>query len=218
MGPPGAGKGTQAKRLAGDLGGPHISTGDLFRSEIAAGTPIGREIERGLKAGRYAPDEVVLKMIADRLAKADCAVGFVLDGFPRTLPQAEGLDRLLKAAGRAIDTVVFLDTPFDVIRRRASERRLCSNPACQEVYSVSARPPKVADVCDRCGGPVVQRPDDRPEAVELRLSEFSKKTAPVADYYTGLGLLTRVDGTAEPDAVYERIRELLGRSGQSGGR
>lgn len=218
MGPPGTGKGTQARRLSLELGVPHISTGDLFRGEIAAGTPLGKEVERGLQQGRYAPDEIVLQMISNRLAQADCAVGFVFDGFPRTVPQAESLDRLLSAAGRTIDSVLYLDTPFDEIRRRASERRVCSKPDCQEVYGVQSRPPKVEGVCDRCGSPVVQRPDDRPETVEKRLSEFQKKTAAVADYYKARDLLRSVDGTAAPDAVFERIRVLLGRPSRTDGR
>jgi adenylate kinase len=217
MGPPGAGKGTQAKRLAAERGLTHVSSGDLFRGEVAAGTELGRELDRLLRAGRYVPDDLVQRIIEGRLSAPDCAAGFVLDGFPRTVPQAEALDGLLSRTGAGVDRVIYLDTPDEVIRRRAEGRRVCSNPACQAPYGLAGPRPAVEGVCDKCGSPLVRRSDDEPAVVERRLSEFHEKTAPVAAYYTARDLLTRVDGTAAPDAVAAQMSRLLSRPTGSGG-
>lgn len=217
MGPPGAGKGTQAKRLATERSVPHVSSGDLFRGEVAAGTELGRQVDRLLRSGRYVPDDLVLRIIERRLSAPDCAAGFVLDGFPRTAAQAEALDGLLDRMGTSLDRVIYLDTPDDVIRRRAEGRRVCSNPTCQAPYSLTGPRPTVEGVCDKCGSPVIRRSDDEPAVVERRLSEFHEKTAPVAAYYTNRQMLTRVDGTAAPDAVASQISRLLSRPSGSGG-
>jgi adenylate kinase len=209
LGPPGSGKGTQARVIAARFGVPHVSTGDLLRAEKAAGTPIGREAEARAEKGLFLPDADIVALLTRRLLAEDCRSGFVLDGFPRTVAQGEALDAWLAERGLRLDGVLFLDLPFDVIRRRAGNRRNCSNPSCQATYSLSARPPAKPGVCDLCGSPLIQRPDDRAEVVETRLTEYAAKTAPLVPFYEARGLLRTVPADLGIDEVAARVAEAL---------
>ncbi len=201
LGKQGAGKGTQAVRIARHFGVPHISTGDMFRAAAAAGTPFGLKAKEYMKRGELVPDDVVIGVVAERLAKDDAQDhGFVLDGFPRTRVQAEELQRLLGPGG--LDAAVDIDVPTDVVIDRISGRRVCAT--CGTTYHVSA-PPKVPWVCDKDGGDVVQREDDTPQAVTKRLELYEKDTRPLLDFYDGLGLLVTVDGVGDPDEVFDRV-------------
>ena len=207
LGKQGAGKGTQAVRIAGHYGVPHISTGDMFRAAVAAGSPFGLKANEYMKRGELVPDDVVIGVVAERLAKDDAVNdGFVLDGFPRTKIQAEELQRLLGPDG--LDAAVDIDVPTDTVIERISGRRVCST--CGTPYHVTA-PPKVDWVCDKDGGEVVQREDDTPEAVTKRLELYEKATRPLLDYYEGLGLLVTIDGVGDPDEVFGRVIEGLPR-------
>lgn len=203
LGPPGAGKGTQAAALARALGIPHLSTGDLLRAAVAAKTPLGVEADRFMREGKLVPDELVLKILEERLAQPDAKAGYLLDGFPRTLAQAETLDRKT-----AVDVVVSFEIPSEEVVRRLSERRWC--PTCQSVYNLSTQPPKRAGLCDRDGTELLQRPDDRPEAVRTRLKVFADQTAPLLDYYRARGLLRTVDASGSPEVVARRVRAAVG--------
>jgi adenylate kinase len=198
LGPPGAGKGTQAARLAKDLGVPHLSTGDLLRAAVAAQTPLGREAQGHMVAGRLVPDDLVLKILNERLAHPDARTGFILDGFPRNLAQAEKLEMITP-----LDIVLSFDLPANSLVERLSGRRLC--PACQSVYNVATQPPKVPGRCDRDGTPLIQRPDDRPEAISTRLAVYVEQTAPLLGYYRKAGLLCPVDATGTPEEVAARV-------------
>jgi len=201
LGKQGAGKGTQAVRIAGHFGAPHISTGDMFRAAAAAGTPFGRKAQEFMKRGELVPDDVVIGVVAERLAKEDAVDhGFVLDGFPRTKVQAEELRRLLGPDG--LDASVDIDVPTEVVLKRISGRRVCRT--CGTTYHVD-HPPKVNWTCDKDGGEVVQREDDQPEAVRRRLELYERDTRPLLDYYEELGLLATVDGAGDPDGVFDRI-------------
>jgi adenylate kinase len=201
LGKQGAGKGTQAVRIARHYDVPHISTGDMFRAAAAAGTPFGLRAKEYMKRGELVPDDVVIGVVAERLAKDDAQEqGFVLDGFPRTRVQAEELQRLLGPGG--LDAAVDIDVPTEVVIDRISGRRVCAT--CGTTYHVGA-PPKVPWVCDKDGGDVVQREDDTPEAVTKRLQLYEKATRPLLDFYDGLGLLVTVDGVGDPDGVFDRV-------------
>ena len=201
LGKQGAGKGTQAVRIARHYGVPHISTGDMFRAAAAAGTSFGLRANEYMTRGELVPDDVVIGVVAERLAKDDAQDrGFVLDGFPRTRVQAEELQRLLGPSG--LDAAVDIDVPTDVVIDRISGRRVCST--CGATYHVNA-PPKTPWVCDKDGGDVVQREDDTPEAVTKRLELYEKDTRPLLDFYDGLGLLVTVDGVGDPDHVFDRL-------------
>lgn len=201
LGKQGAGKGTQAVRIAGHYGVPHISTGDMFRAAAAAGTPFGLKAQEFMKRGELVPDDVVIGVVAERLAKDDAQDhGFVLDGFPRTRVQAEELQRLLGPGG--LDAAVDIDVPTEVVIERISGRRVCRT--CGATYHVNA-PPRVDWTCDKDGGEVVQREDDTQEAVEKRLELYEKDTRPLLDFYEGLGLLVTIDGVGDPDAVFDRV-------------
>ncbi|MGP8076856.1 MAG: adenylate kinase [Thermoplasmata archaeon] len=202
LGPPGAGKGTQAAQLARELGVPHLSTGDLLRGAVAARTPLGLEAESHMRAGRLVPDELVLKILHERLSQPDAREGYLLDGFPRNLAQAEALGKFAE-----LDRVVSFDISPDLLVRRLSERRVC--PTCQSVYNLSSKPPRVPDRCDSDGSSLVQRPDDRPEAVTTRLRVYVEQTAPLLDYYGQRHLLRAVDASGSPDEVAERVRRAL---------
>ena len=205
LGPPGAGKGTQAADLARELGVPHLSTGDLLRREVAAGTPLGREAERYMKAGRLVPDELVLRMLRERLARPDAARGFLLDGFPRTVPQAEALEAIAP-----IDRVVSFEIDPAVLIQRLSDRRVC--PVCQAVYNLATQPPKVPGRCDRDGAELVHRPDDRPEAIQVRLEVYARQTAPLIDFYRARGTLRPIDASGTPAEVGARVRDAIARA------
>ena len=203
LGKQGAGKGTQAVRIARHYGVPHISTGDMFRAAVAAGTSFGLRAKEYMERGELVPDDVVIGVVAERLAKDDAVDdGFVLDGFPRTRVQAEELGRLLGPAG--LDAAVDIAVPTEVVLDRISGRRVCKT--CGATYHL-AHPPRVLWVCDRDGGEVVQRDDDKPEAVKRRLELYEKDTRPLLDFYDGLGLLVTVDGVGDPDTVFDRIVE-----------
>jgi adenylate kinase len=203
VGPPGAGKGTQAARLLERLGTPHISTGDMFRAAVKAGTPLGQEAERYMKLGQLVPDAVTIGLVRERIAQPDCAVGFLLDGFPRTTPQAEALEAALQADGVAIDAVAVLDVPDDLIVERITGRR--TDPETGRIYHLRFDPPP-ADVAGR----VVQRKDDTEEACRTRLALYHEQTAPLVTFYGDSGRMKRVDGVGTPDEVTARLMAALG--------
>ena len=208
FGPPGAGKGTQARRLTESLGIPQISTGDILRQAKAEGTPMGQKAASYMNAGKLVPDEVVVGIVEERLEKDDAEGGWILDGFPRTLPQAEALDAMLDRRGEAIDRVLSLEVPDEPIVARLSGRRSC--PECKAGYHVTFDPPTQAGICNECGAALIQRDDDRAEAIRERLKTFHDQTAPLTQYYENKGLLARVDGEGGIDEVTHRIQSALG--------
>ncbi len=207
LGPPGAGKGTQAKMLVGAYGIPHISTGDMFRDHIARDTELGKKVKAITAAGQLVPDEVTNALVKDRLSRPDVAPGFILDGYPRTVPQAEYLDGLLRSLGRRLDRVVSYEVPEETVVERISGRRSC--PKCGAVYHVSQNPPAKDGFCDREGAGLVQRPDDRPENVRVRLSEYASKTEPLKRFYKEKGLLSEVEGVGTTDGILAATRRVL---------
>ena len=207
IGPPGSGKGTQAKRLAGRFGIPHISTGDMLREAVAEGTDLGKKADAIMKSGALVPDDVMIGMIRERLGKSDAKKGFILDGFPRTLPQAEKLEALVSGNGSDKLRVLQLLVPDEAIVKRIALRRTCAQ--CGAIYHLENQPPKVSGVCDRCKGELIARPDDNETAVRKRLDAFHKQTAPVADYYRTKNVLKTVDGIGPVDEVFERIERSL---------
>jgi adenylate kinase len=202
LGPPGAGKGTQAARTSRELGIPHLSTGDLLRAAVAARTPLGLEAEGHMSAGRLVPDEIVLRILNDRLAAPDARAGFLLDGFPRNLAQAEKLEAITP-----VDVVVAFELPAAQLVERLSGRRVC--PTCQSVYNLASSPPRVAGRCDRDGAELVQRPDDRPEAIRTRLAVYAEQTAPLLEHYRRAGRLRELDATGTPDQVANRLNGIV---------
>jgi adenylate kinase len=208
LGPPGAGKGTQARELAAELGVPQVATGDMLRDALARKTPLGLEAKRYMDAGALVPDEVVIGLIAERLREPDAERGFILDGFPRTIPQAEGLDRLLKDLGQGLDRVVYFDVSERELLRRLTGRRSC--PRCQATFHLVSAPPRVEGRCDRCGSELVQREDDREATVRKRLEVYARQTAPLLDYYRDRHLLVSVTGEGDITAVRRAIRDAAG--------
>ncbi|KDN84766.1 MULTISPECIES: adenylate kinase [Kitasatospora] len=208
VGPPGAGKGTQAHVLAKTLSIPHISTGDLFRANISQGTPLGVEAKSYMDAGRLVPDEVTIGMAKDRMLQPDAAKGFLLDGFPRNLGQAEALDAFLAEQGIALDGVLDLEVSEDEVVKRIAGRRLCRNDGAH-VFHVVYNPPKTEGVCDECGGELYQRSDDTEEAVRVRLEEYHSKTEPIIGYYQEQGLLVTIPALGKVDEVTERAVAAL---------
>lgn len=208
LGPPGAGKGTQAQRLAERHGTVQLSTGDMLRAAVAAETPVGLKAKSIMEAGRLVPDEVVVGIISDRLDEPDVKAGFVLDGFPRTLPQADALERLLEDKGLPLDAVVLLTVDDEALIERVSGRFICAN--CGELYHDTYRPTAQSGVCDRCGSTEFKRrPDDNPETMRTRLGAYYKETAPLVGYYYAKGLLRTVDGMAEVDEVTQSVEGAL---------
>jgi adenylate kinase len=207
LGAPGAGKGTVAKRLTQLDGSVQISTGDILRGAVAAGSELGKKAEAFMKAGDLVPDDLIMGIMEERLQEPDCANGFLLDGFPRTIPQAEALKELLKRINVSLDFAVEIDVPRDVILDRLTTRRTCAD--CGAIYNVKSMPPKVEGVCDKCGGKVVQRDDETEEAISNRLDVYNEKTAPLVDFYKNEGMLLTVSAT-ESDAVVEAIQDRLG--------
>ena len=206
FGPPGAGKGTQAKRLVELYGIPQLSTGDMLREHVKNATSLGLQVDHVMKSGGLVSDAIVIEMIAERTSREDCARGFLLDGFPRTTAQGTALDKMLASRGEKIDVVVGIDCPDDVVRDRAIYRRSCSS--CGTIYHLQSMPPKTANKCDRCGHKgLTHRPDDTLEAVNKRLIKFHAETAPVRALYASI--LKSVDGTAAPDVVTKSIRAIL---------
>ena len=208
LGAPGAGKGTQAKMIADRYGVPHVSTGDIFRANIKEGTELGKEAKTYMDKGLLVPDELTVKILLDRVAKDDCKNGYVLDGFPRTIPQAEVLDKALAELGDAIDYAIDVDVPDENIVNRMSGRRACL--ACGATYHIEHIPPKQEGVCDRCGKELVLRDDDKPETVKKRLGVYHEQTQPLIDFYTKKGILKTVDGTADMKDVFAAITAILG--------
>lgn len=208
LGAPGAGKGTQAKLIAEKYGVPHISTGDIFRANIKNGTELGKEAKEYMDKGLLVPDELTVRLLLDRVAQVDCKNGYVLDGFPRTIPQAEVLDKELTKLGDSVDFAVDVDVPDENIIRRMSGRRACLN--CGATYHIVNIPPKKEGTCDVCGSELVLRDDDQPETVKNRLKVYHEQTQPLIEYYTGKGVLRTVDGTLPMEEVFDAIVKILG--------
>jgi adenylate kinase len=207
LGPPGAGKGTQADLLAARLGVPKISTGDLFREEISRGSPLGDEVAQFINSGQLVPDATTLRVLEGRLGRSDASGGAVFDGFPRTIGQAEALDKILTASGRRLERVIDVDVPTEEIVQRVAGRLICRR--CHATYHELFAPPKVPGVCDRCGGELYRRPDDQPEAIRTRLRVYGEQTAPLIDYYRQHGLLVSVNGAQPRDEVTSALLSAL---------
>lgn len=208
LGAPGAGKGTQAKMIADKYQIPHISTGDIFRANIKNGTELGKEAKKYMDQGLLVPDELTVKILLDRVAQPDCANGYVLDGFPRTIPQAEVLDKALTELNDKIDYAINIDVPDENIVKRMSGRRACV--ACGATYHIEHIPPKKEGVCDKCGETLILRDDDKPETVLNRLKVYHDQTQPLIDFYTKKGVLKSVDGTVDMQDVFASIVAILG--------
>ncbi|MEV6106272.1 adenylate kinase [Streptomyces sp. NPDC051940] len=211
VGPPGAGKGTQAAYLAKNLSIPHISTGDLFRANISQGTELGLRAKSYMDAGQLVPDEVTIGMARDRMAQTDAAGGFLLDGFPRNVAQAEALDEMLRGADMKIDAVLDLEVPEDEVVKRIAGRRICRRDSAH-VFHVTYNPPKVDGVCDTCGGELYQRDDDREDTVRRRLEVYHTQTEPIIDYYKAQGLVTTLSAMGKVSEVTQRAMDALKRS------
>lgn len=208
LGAPGAGKGTQAKKIAEKWQIPHISTGDIFRMNIKNGTELGMEAKKYMDQGLLVPDELTVKILLDRVAQPDCKDGYVLDGFPRTIPQAEVLDEALNKLGEKIDYAVDVDVPDENIVNRMSGRRACLS--CGATYHITYAPSKKESVCDSCGSELVLRDDDKPETVQKRLGVYHQQTQPLIEYYTKKNILKSVDGTKDMEEVFQSIVSILG--------
>jgi adenylate kinase len=209
LGPPGAGKGTQAKAVAGRFGLAHISTGDMFRDNMSRNTPLGEQAERFVQSGGLVPDEIVLGMVRERISQPDCKNGFVLDGFPRTRPQAEALAESLRDRGWGSPLVVYFAVDVEHLLRRLTGRRTCKVGG--EIYNVYDCPPKVPGRCDNDGGELIQRPDDREEVIRERLSQYQTQTRPLVDYYQAGGLLVEVNAMGSQAEVTDRVLQVMGR-------
>ncbi len=208
LGAPGAGKGTQAKQIAGKYNIPHISTGDIFRANIKEGTELGKKAKEYMDQGLLVPDELTCDLVVDRIQQDDCKNGFVLDGFPRTIPQAEALDAALTKLGEKMDYAIDVDVPDENIVNRMGGRRACIN--CGATYHIVSIPPKKEGICDTCGNELVLRDDDKPETVQKRLNVYHEQTQPLIDYYTKQGILKSVDGTQPMEDVFASIVKILG--------
>ncbi|MBQ8955714.1 MAG: adenylate kinase [Lachnospiraceae bacterium] len=207
LGAPGAGKGTQAEKIAVEYGLPHISTGDIFRKNIKEGTDLGKEAKGYMDAGKLVPDELTVRMLLDRVSGDDCRDGYILDGFPRTIPQAEALDGELKKLGEDIDFAIDVEVPDENIVKRMSGRRAC--PKCGATYHLEFIPPKKEGICDECGAELTIRDDDKPETVKKRLDVYHDQTQPLIEFYEKKGVLHTVDGTADVSDVFEAIKNIL---------
>ena len=208
LGAPGAGKGTQAKQIAEKYTIPHISTGDIFRANIKAETELGKKAKKYMDEGLLVPDELVMDLVVDRLQQEDCEKGYVLDGFPRTIVQAEGLDKELAKLGQKMDYAIDVEVPDENIVNRMSGRRACVG--CGATYHIQYAAPAKEGICDKCGGELILRQDDAPETVKKRLGVYHDQTQPLIDYYTSQGILRTVDGTVDIDDVFRAITEFLG--------
>ena len=208
LGAPGAGKGTQAKMIADRYSVPHISTGDIFRANIKNNTELGQEAKKYMDQGLLVPDELTVKILLDRVAAEDCRNGYVLDGFPRTIPQAEVLNHALTELGEKVDFAIDVDVPDENIINRMSGRRACLS--CGATYHIVHIPPKTEGVCDRCGSELILRDDDKAETVKNRLQVYHEQTQPLIDYYTEQGVLRTVDGTKDMKDVFDEIVNILG--------
>jgi adenylate kinase len=207
LGAPGAGKGTQAKRLVEKYGIPQISTGDLLRAAVAAGTALGKEAKSYMDRGELVPDSVVLGMVKERLSQDDCKKGFILDGFPRNVAQAEALNKMLAEMNMPLDIALNLDVPFDDLMKRLTGRRTCKS--CGQMYNVYYSPSKIEGKCDKCGGELFQRDDDKEETIRKRLEVYKAQTEPLIDYYSKKGILKSVSGTGSIDEIFNSICAIL---------
>ncbi len=207
LGPPGAGKGTQAKILIERCGIPQISTGDMLREHRAKGTELGKKAQEYMDKGQLVPDEIILGMVKERLSQPDCQKGFILDGFPRTVAQAEALDKLLSEMGKKLDFALALIVPDDLLVERLTGRRTCKN--CGMMYHIKYKPPKVEGKCDVCGGELYQRPDDNEETVRNRLKVYHEQTAPLIEYYKKKGILREIDGSKSIEEITQQIISIL---------
>jgi len=207
LGAPGAGKGTQAKMIAKEYGIPHVSTGDIFRANIKNGTELGKEAKQYMDKGLLVPDELTVKILLDRVAQDDCSKGYVLDGFPRTIPQAEVLENALNELNDKIDFAIDVNVPDENIIRRMSGRRACLK--CGATYHIEHVPPKTEGICDTCGEALVLRDDDKPETVKNRLDVYHKQTQPLIEFYSERGILKTVDGTVDMMDVFAEIKGIL---------
>jgi adenylate kinase len=209
LGGPGSGKGTQAKKLVGKLGIPQISTGDIFRAAVKEGTPMGLKAKTYMDKGELVPDEVVVGVVEERLTKPDLDKGYMLDGFPRTLAQAEALDKILQTQSKNIKHAILVDVPDEELVARLSGRRTCRNSACGSMYHVMFNKPKQEGVCDKCGSELYQRDDDQEATIRERLSVYNTQTAPLIDFYEKKGLLRRVKGVGPIDQIFASIEKVL---------
>lgn len=208
LGAPGAGKGTQAEKISEFYGIPHISTGDIFRENIKNNTELGKKAKEYMDAGNLVPDELTCDLVTDRIVKDDCKKGYILDGFPRTIPQAEALDAALEKMSEAIDFAIDVEVPDENIVNRMGGRRACSG--CGKIYHIVANPPKTEGKCDVCGGELIIRDDDKPETVSNRLKVYHEQTQPLIDFYSKKGVLKEIDGTRDMGAIFEEIKTILG--------
>lgn len=208
LGAPGAGKGTQAKKIAGKYGIPHISTGDIFRANIKNGTELGKKAKTYMDQGCLVPDELVVNLVVDRISKEDCKNGYVLDGFPRTIPQAEELDKELTKLNDSLDFAINIEVPDDNIVNRMSGRRACVG--CGATYHIINAAPKKENICDVCGGELILRDDDKPETVLKRLAIYHDQTKPLIQYYADKNILVQVDGTVNLEEVFKSIVQIIG--------
>ena len=211
LGPPGAGKGTQAKLLQEEFHACQISTGDILRKAVAEQTPVGKQAAEYINRGALVPDSVIVNLVAERLKDSDCRNGFILDGFPRTIPQAQSLEEILKKMGLGLRCVLLMQVPSGLIVERLAGRRICRD--CGALYHRSFDPPKQQVVCDRCGGELRQRDDDREETVRGRLDVYEAQTAPLADYYRQRGILREIDGVGKVEDIQNRVIKALGEQG-----
>jgi len=207
LGPPGSGKGTQAQRMTERYHLPQISTGDILRAAVKGSTPLGTKAKEFMDHGQLVPDEIVIGIVEERLQQRDCHSGFILDGFPRTIPQAEALQPILTKIGRAIDHVINMEVESEELIRRLTGRRTCKN--CGAMFHVLFQPPKKEGSCDRCGGALYQRGDDKEETIRTRLREYEKQTAPLIEYYRGKKTLRSIQGVGGPDQIFDQIIHLL---------
>jgi adenylate kinase len=207
LGPPGAGKGTQAKRIAEKYKLPHISTGDIFRETAGSGSDLGKKLQSYMSAGKLVPDDLVVEIVKARLDKDDCANGFLLDGFPRTVVQAQALDGVLKKSGKKIDRVLLIDLTGEEVVKRLSGRRVCAK--CGANYNIYFKPPKKEGVCDKCSQDLTQRADDNPETIGKRLKVYDGQTMPLIDYYKKSGVLRSVDGKQSMEEVFKNICAVI---------
>jgi adenylate kinase len=207
LGPPGAGKGTQAKILIERYGIPQISTGDMLREHRAKGTELGKKAQEYMDKGQLVPDEIILGMVKERLSQPDCQKGFILDGFPRTVAQAEALDKLLEEMGKKLDFALALIVPDELLIERLTGRRTCKS--CGMMYHIKYKPPKVDNKCDVCGGELYQRPDDNEETVRNRLKVYHESTAPLIEYYRKKGILREIDGGKSIEEITQQIIQIL---------